>query len=123
MLIVVDHVLELMDEHPGNEIHCVGRRNVAAWIRRQAIENLGAIRANKAGSEVSSEEVPHHYRAAATGELGHPVSEEHEHHLVAVDVRLAAERRDVYGVEKCIEGGSDLVDVGLGIAWGRRRIV
>src|ERR1700737_3334450 len=124
MLVVVDHVLELMDEYPRDELHRVGRRNPAGWIRRQSIEDLGAIRAHEAWSEVSSEEVAHHHRApGAAGDLGHPIGEENEYDAVAVDVRLTAECRDIDGVKVLIESGADLVNVRLGVPWGRRRIV
>src|SRR6185436_10742740 len=48
MLIVVDHVLELMDEYPGNEFYGVGRRNSAGRIGCQSIEDLGTIRPDDA---------------------------------------------------------------------------
>ena len=135
VLVEADHVLELVHERHRHDLRHghdgVRAAERAGGIGDNRIENLGAVpgRERRGRDQVGTEEVAGHVATRrvsalrARHERVHLPGHEHDHHTVAIDVRLTTERQRVRLVQPRVKDGTQVIEVRLRQARLRRRVV
>ena len=136
VLVVTDHVLELVDERHRHDmldlVHAVRAGQHAVGVRHERIKHFGVVEARVAGVEridVRTEKESCHEPAAGIvalflrHELIHQRRHQDDHFAVAVHIGFAAEGRRVDRVELVVERRAQGVEVERGQAARRRGVV